>query len=88
MAVDDLTRVHAALEDLLADLHHLRERLAPDVLSEVGTEAQAILLAGALELTRSARRSLDVVHVGVAEAALERGASPRMLDWSDGGEER
>jgi len=84
VSVEDLNRVAVALEDALAELREVRQRLETEGLSTMGPDEVAMLLAGALERARSARRNVDVVCAGLAEAAMERGASPRMLDWSDG----
>ena len=84
----DLARADRALDAAVAELHVLRGALEPDSCSALSDEDQATLLAGLLERARAARRAVDLVCAGLAEAALERGASPRMLDWADGREDQ
>lgn len=50
----------------------------------VATEEQVLLLAGLLEAARAARTGMDDICTQLAEVALLRGATPRLLDWSDG----
>lgn len=45
---------------------------------------QAMCLAAAVEALRAASRNADAACVRLADAAMVRGVSPRVLDWTDG----
>lgn len=84
MVADDLSRLVADIDKLRSELDGLRNSLSPDCHVGIDMSEQATLLAGTLERARHARRAMDLVYLGVAEAALDRGATPRMIDWTDG----
>jgi hypothetical protein len=81
---DDVARLAEQVDTLVAELDALRAGLRPGAHAGLTAEEQATLLAGLLERARASRRRMDGVCARLGEAALDRGASPRMLDWADG----
>lgn len=88
MTSEDLERLAQEVGSVLTQIAALREALDPQQLVALSIEDQTTLLAGVLERARLARRGMDAVCAAIGEAAFERGASPRMLDWADGRDER
>jgi len=71
--------VHGALGDLVSVEECLRT-----FDSQASAEDQVLRIAGLVEAVRAARTGIDGARLSLVEAALSRGASPRLLDLSDG----
>jgi hypothetical protein len=79
---DDLETVRALALRAANDLRAVRESLIG--IEAASQENQVLLLAAVLESARKSRTGIQDLCVHLGEAAMSRGASPRLLDWSDG----
>ena len=83
MSSADLDVVRSLVASTLRDLRSIDGSLGA-INDTVAAEEQVLLLASLVEAARSARSGMDDICTQLAEVALLRGASPRLLDWSDG----
>lgn len=79
---DDLETVRELAQCAANDLRAVSESLIG--IETASQEDQILLLAAVLESARKSRTGIQDLCVQLGEAAMSRGASPRLLDWSDG----
>jgi predicted transcriptional regulator len=83
MSSADLDVVRSLVARTQRDLRSIDGSLG--VIDETVTaEEQVLMLASLVEAARAARAGMDDLCTQLAEIALLRGATPRLLDWSDG----
>jgi hypothetical protein len=83
MSSADLGAVRSLVASTMRDLRSIDGSL--DAIDDtIATEEQVLQLAALVEAARTARTGMDDICTQLAEVALLRGATPRLLDWSDG----